>query len=228
MQIEIPDWLLDVEVHGRIRDLLDPENPVWPAYDVKKPLDANSPAAILLGLAVLKKWSKTVWEKMRTPFVLYEARLQGQVNFSIEAGIKNREGRYFISPRPTGDVYEGKWHFSGVTFMVYDVKPGDPTFCEAFARFEHDELGGGQISKATPLGFNVAHDPPRGPYIQFFFQIEIADELPSTFQEKTRGVWLTLDEIERRVELVPSHRDNILPALRRITKPPDDVEFGFR
>ena len=167
-----------------------------------------------MGTLCLQKVAATVMSGNRLPYPdIYEGHLAGKVNFSVEMALHDRHQEYWVGQRPKGDVYEDKWAFNGVRLLPTDLTrtvPEQEPFAEfkgAFERFVRDELGGEPLQLIESLGWAVAHDPPRGPYIQFIFR----GETTSSFT-KTDGLWLPKREIEV-LDLVPSHRRNIFSRL---------------
>lgn len=74
---------------------------------------------------------------------------------------------------------------------------------ELWKRREDDEI----IVEVDHLGWAVAHDPPRGPYIMFIF----LGRTSSDFTKKD-GLWLPKSEV-KKLDLIPSHRHNTFARL---------------
>lgn len=161
--------------------------------------------------AIIKKIKQTQAAGRYVPLSVYELLTRIKANISIELLIVDQQGRFLVSPRPKGDVYDGQWHFLGISLTPFDIQGGSgPNFQRAFARIERDELSGTRIERRVFLEQGAFDAPPRGSYLFIAFACQLERfELPANIAE-CGGFYLSLDEIEK-LNLVQGHREKLLP-----------------
>lgn len=161
------------------------------------------------GKAFLQKMGKCQ-DAGDLPAEIFEEFLKIKKNISTEVVIFNREGKIYLRRRPSeqensSEPFQNQLHSLGVTHRKNEY------LHDTLVRLRKQELGNSKIKTLSEVFPPVeAKDPQRGIYLCRIFIGEI-DDLP---QDANQG-YFRKEEIPWN-ELVPSHRDSIIPyALNR-------------
>lgn len=138
------------------------------------------------------------------PVRVFEAHLRSKKNISSEVVITNADGEVYLIQRPSmaqspHEPYPELWHTPGVTHLESEVIP------DTFKRLEAREFGGVKLQNVTWVDKAEVKDPPRGRYLLLIFYAHVDAE-----PKNPRGRFFRAGEIPWD-ELVPAHRDIILP-----------------